>query len=127
LKKVSEVEDPGSIRFIERQWRRERNERIITSTDAAIERRSSSESFEYNNFIVGDRASRVLFSQFEPYVISANDGDVVSVYNWQDGVKIRSFRNGNPEQSRITSLQFINQDDIPLLAVGSGIFLKLIR
>lgn len=90
------------------------------STDAAIERRSSSDSFEYKNFVVGEKASQVLFDQFEPYIISSNDGDVVSVYDWDNGVKIRSFRNGNPEQSRITSLQFINQDDIPLLAVGSS-------
>ena len=44
-----------------------------------------------------------------------------SVFNWEEGSKISSFYNNNPVGSKISSLSFVNEDDLALLAVASGI------
>lgn len=64
----------------------------------------------------------MLYNQFEPYIVTS-ERDIISVYDSKKGVKVRSFVNGNPDESSITMLKFINEDDIPLLAVGSGLCL----
>jgi hypothetical protein len=54
---------------------------------------------------------------------------VGSVYDWKRNVRINRFRNetvreyGSPQPSEITSLSFINEDDIALLLTGTGPFL----
>lgn len=116
------MDDQGSIRFVERQWRRERNEEIAQDATSVLDKVNASTVFQHKSFIHSHaRASLLLFNQFDPYLVAADGRDMVTIYNWVDGIKMRSFKNGNPDESKITSLNFVNDDDIPLLAVGSGV------
>ncbi|KAJ1329987.1 hypothetical protein BSLG_009838 [Batrachochytrium salamandrivorans] len=126
--RVPDVDDPGSIKFIERQWRRERNNKVIQETDA-LYTYSLKGVFEYQwlgaSFDRSETLSFVIMTDFifvvgglMPLVVSADD-QVISIYDWEESTKVNTFSNDNPKGSRITSLQFINEDDATLLLTGS--------
>ena len=79
------MDDPGSLKYVERLWRRERNDKVIeisqTTRDLAgehefkdligtipFEEKDETRNFAGKNFI---------FHQFEPHLISACDNDIV--------------------------------------------------
>lgn len=46
-----------------------------------------------------------------------------SVYDWESGTKLNAFVNTNPYGSRISSLKFINEEDLTLVMAASGVYL----
>ena len=66
-----------------------------------------------------DMTALVLFHPFETALVSADDGSRVSVWDYEDGGRLLSFRNGNPYRSRMTSLKFVNPGHKSLLLVAS--------
>ena len=51
---------------------------------------------------------------------SQDDRDCVSVWDFSRNVQLSRFSNGNPSGSKINDARFMNEDDIPLLMVGSS-------
>lgn len=49
-----------------------------------------------------------------------DDKDSVSVWDWEEGVQLSRFSNGNPVGTRITEIKLLNEDDVALLMTGSG-------
>ena len=41
------------------------------------------------------------------------------IWNWEEGVKLRSFKNRNPAGTRITAIELINDHDLALLLTAT--------
>ena len=116
-----ETEEPGSIDFNERIWRRSRNDRIMLSTqplkDMAANGRWNVPAGVLAN---GAATTKMIFHQFENHLVVADDRDGVTVWDWAREQRLARFSNTNPAGSRITDLRFINEDDVALLMIGSS-------
>ena len=49
-----------------------------------------------------------------------------SVYDWENGTKLNAFVNANPYGSRISSLKFINEEDMTLVMAASGVLVSFL-
>lgn len=68
-----------------------------------------------------------MFHQFEPHLISADDRGNIAVYEWEKNSRLNYFSNGTPKGVPITTLRFVNEDDIALLMTATGASLSLTR
>jgi regulator-associated protein of mTOR len=120
--KVPEPEDPGSIRYNERQYKRERLNKVINDTHPryvlATEHHFDEKLTSFSSDI--GPINLLTFHEFEPWVSVANDKDIISLWNYEKNERINTFSNLNPIGSKITSLKFINEEDIPLIMAGSN-------
>ena len=139
--KPSEADEPGSTDYNEKLWRRNRNDRIISSTQPQKGLAGTSQwnrpSGMFNN--VGQPV-KLVFHQFENHLIATDDRDIVryislipakqylslsltiqfSVWDWKRQYRMNRFSNGNPSGSKITEARLINEDDRALLMTGSS-------
>jgi len=85
-----------------------------------------------------DMASLLLMHPFDPMLVVADDKDgikyhatlispypkaneLIRIWNWEEGGKINTFKNTNAPGTRISAVSFINEMDISMLLVGSGL------
>lgn len=119
--KRDECEEPGSLDYNERLWRRTRNETIIATTQEqkgmAANNSWSDHSGIFDNI---SQPTRLLFHQFEPHLIAADDKDGITIWDWEDSKTLHAFSNANPAGSKITELKLLNEDDKALLMTGSS-------
>ncbi|KAH8148186.1 uncharacterized protein LAJ45_07638 [Morchella importuna] len=119
--KPNEADEPGSVDYNQRLWRRTRNDRIIIDTQPQKERAGSSRWDHVKGFFNNvSQPMRLMFHQFESHLVAVDDKDGVSVWDWDKGVKTNYFSNGNPPGTKITEIKFLNEDDVALLMTGSG-------
>lgn len=116
-----ETDEPGSIEYSSRLWRRNRNETVIQETQ--LQKRLA---------LYGDWSSRlntldnkthpkiIKFAQFEKYLVSADERDDITVFDWEEKSTLAKFSNGNPFGTKVTDLKFLNEDDAALLLTGSS-------
>jgi regulator-associated protein of mTOR len=120
--KDAEAEEPGSLEYNKRLWRRTRNEQIINETQPLKE--IAGVSHWQNTLTVLDndihQPVKLLFHQFEPHLVISDDRDGLFVWDWHQHIRLNSFSNGNKDGARITSTVFLNEDDVALLMVGSS-------
>jgi len=120
--KDAEAEEPGSLEYNKRLWRRTRNELIINETQPLKD--IAGASHWQNQLAVLDNEAhqpvKLLFHQFEPHLVIADDRDGLFVWDWHQHTRLNSFSNGNKDGSKITSTVFLNEDDVALLMVGSS-------
>ncbi|RKF75514.1 Target of rapamycin complex 1 subunit mip1 [Golovinomyces cichoracearum] len=119
--KPNEAEEPGSTEYNERLWRCSRNEAILLETqpqkDIAAYGRWTIPSGLFNN---QTQPNKMVYHQFEDHLAVADDRDTVSIFNWREQARINKFSNGNPENSKVNDIRFINEDDQALLMTGSS-------
>ncbi|KAI9833336.1 MAG: hypothetical protein M1819_003731 [Sarea resinae] len=119
--KPSEADEPGSVDYNQRLWRRTRNEKIIVMTQPQKEQAGSSRwdhaSGFFNN---GGQPMKMCFHQFEDHLAVTDDRDTICIWDWQRQARLSRFSNGNPAGSKITESRFINEDDQALLMTGSS-------
>lgn len=115
-----DADEPGSERYVERVWRKSRNEKIIVETqvqkELAVKGSWTTQVGFLNNVT---QPYRLAFAQFEPHLVVADDKDGVTVWNWIEGTKLTRFCNSNPVGTKIREVKFLNEDDQPLLLTGS--------
>lgn len=119
--KRQEADEPGSMEYTARLWRRNRNESIIQRTQA--QKKLALYGDWSNKIATLDNKTQpkiLKFSQFENYVVSCDDRDNITVFDWVDNLKLSTFSNGNPFGTKITDIKYLNEDDIPLLLSGSS-------
>ena len=64
---------------------------------------------------------KMTFHQFEDHLVVTDNWNTVNVIDYSDAVRrLNCFSNGNPLDSRITDVRFINEDDQALLMTGSS-------
>jgi len=77
--KPTEADEPGSLDYNHRLWRRNRNERIISQTQPQKERAALGKwdhhAGVFNN---GSQPRKVIFHQFESHLVAVDDKDGVS-------------------------------------------------
>ncbi|ANB13751.1 Kog1p [Sugiyamaella lignohabitans] len=117
----TESDEPGSERYLERVWRKSRNEHIIAETqvqkEMAVYGGWSTHVGLLNNLT---QPTKLEFAQFEPHLVGVDDRDGVTVWDWTESTKLNRFCNSNPVGTRITEAKFLNEDDVPLLLTGSS-------
>lgn len=119
--KPNEAEEPGSVEYNARLWRRSRNESILRETQP---QKSHAGSHKWNQQLAlinnGAQPSRMTFHQFEDHLAVADDANTVYVWDWKLQKRKSRFSNGNPEGSKISDIKFINEDDQAFLMTGSS-------
>lgn len=117
----SESDEPGSERYVERMWRKGRNERIIAETqlekDLAARGNWNTQIGFLNNVT---QPIKLAYSQFERHLVAVDDRDGVTVWDWAESTKLNRFCNSNPYRTKITEAKFLNEDDHPMLLTGSS-------
>ncbi|KAK9472050.1 raptor N-terminal caspase like domain-containing protein [Dipodascopsis tothii] len=116
-----ESETPGSVSLNQRKWRRTRNESILAVTqsqkDLALSSPWSAQLALLNN---NTQPTKLVFAQYENHLVSVDDRDGVTIWDWQTKTKLNRFCNMNPPRTKITEAKLINEDDLPLLMTGAG-------
>jgi regulator-associated protein of mTOR len=120
--KPTEADEPGSTDYNGRLWRRNRNDKIIAETqplkDVAVSNRWDVPRGYFDNL---SQPMKMTFHQFEDHLVVTDNWNTVNVIDYSDAVKrLNCFSNGNPLDSRITDVRFINEDDQALLMTGSS-------
>lgn len=120
--KPTEADEPGSTDYNGRLWRRNRNDKIIAETqplkDVAVSNRWDVPRGYFDNL---SQPMKMTFHQFEDHLVVTDSWNTVNVIDYSDTVKrLNCFSNGNPLDSRITDVRFINEDDQALLMTGSS-------
>ena len=118
--RAAEADEPGSVIYTQRKWRRARNEKVlvestITKGPAATKSWNEQIISVYNE----TEATRLLLHQYEPHLVAADEYDCMVVWDWRTGIPLSVIDNHNPSHSRITDMKFINEDDMALLLTGS--------
>jgi regulator-associated protein of mTOR len=119
--KPNEAEEPGSTDYNERLWRRSRNEAILRETQPQKEIAGSGKWTNPSGFFNNQsQPSKMTFHQFEDHLAVSDDRDTICIWDWKKQDRLSRFSNGNPEGSKISDLQFINEDDQAFLLTGSS-------
>jgi regulator-associated protein of mTOR len=119
--KPNEAEEPGSTDYNERLWRRSRNEAILRDTQPQKEIAGSGKWTTPAGFFNNQcQPSKMTFHQFEDHLAVSDDRDTVCVWDWKKSDRLSRFSNGNPEGTKISGMQFINEDDQAFLLTGSS-------
>lgn len=117
----NDPDEPGSTDYNQRLWRRTRNERIIADNQPLKSTAGSSKWTRLEAFLNnGTQPTKMTFHQFDSHLVVADDKDTLTVWDFQRNETLCRFSNGNPEGSRINDAKFMNEDDQPLLMVGSS-------
>lgn len=117
----SEADEPGSLDYNERLWRRNRNDRIIASTQPLKEVASTGRwDVPAGLFTNAAPPMKMIFHQFENHLVVSDEANCLSVWDWTHEKQLSRFNAGNPVGSRISDLRFINEDDQALLMTGSS-------
>ncbi|KAF2643093.1 WD repeat-containing protein-like protein mip1 [Massarina eburnea CBS 473.64] len=121
--KPAEADEPGSMDYNGRLWRRNRNDKIIAETqplkEVAVSHQWTHQHALFDNLT---QPMKISFHQFEDHVVVTDNRDCINVVEYSGGPtrRINCFSNGNPSNSRITQTRFINEDDQALLMTGSS-------
>ncbi|KAL5114241.1 Target of rapamycin complex 1 subunit kog1 [Pleosporales sp. CAS-2024a] len=120
--KPTEADEPGSTDYNGRLWRRNRNDKIIAETqpqkEVAISNRWDVPRGYFDNL---SQPTKLCFHQFEDHLVVTDNRDLVNIIDYSKSVvRTNCFSNGNPADSRITDVRFINEDDQALLMTGSS-------
>ena len=119
--KRKEAEEAGSVEYNARLWRRNRNERILESTQRMKEQAGSSRWDENSGiFDNGVQPQQFAFHQYDNHLAVSDDRDNVRVWDWKAQRILTKFSNANPTGSKITGLRFVNEDDYTILMTGSS-------
>ncbi|KAF9974429.1 hypothetical protein BGZ73_002171 [Actinomortierella ambigua] len=119
--KSVESDEPGSVSYNERLWRRVRNEKTIYENQPLREHAGTGRWDTNIHSIYNDTGvSHLIMHAYEPHMVIADDKRNISVWNWKEGHMLNRFNNNNPKGTAVTCIKFINEDDIAMLLVGSG-------
>ncbi|TFK65446.1 hypothetical protein BDN72DRAFT_196251 [Pluteus cervinus] len=117
----TEIDEPGSIQYNYQVWRQQRNEQIVTETQkqAVI-----AETCTWNRPVTtihgSGHALTMVFHAYDQQLVTANEGDMISVWDWSQRKRLNYFCNGNPKGTSITALDIINQDVGGIILTGSA-------
>lgn len=119
--RANDPDEPGSLDYNQRLWRRTRNERIIAENQPLKGAAGSSKWTRVEGFLNNQsQPMNMTFHQFDNHIAITDDRDTVSIWDFKNNSQLSRFSNGNPAGSRINDAKFLNEDDLPLLMVGSS-------
>ena len=117
----SEIDEPGSEEYVKRLWRRNRNEQTIQETQPQKKLALRGDWNRSLNVLSNKTQPKLIeFMQFEKLLVSTDEKDTVTVWDWENSNIVHKFSNGNPFGTKITDLKILNEDDVPLILTGSS-------
>ena len=121
LRSSCEEDDPMSERGSVLRFRRERNRSIEKSAASRGSKTQDRKKWKQSSILdnASIMSSVLLFHPYENSIAVACGRDEIKLWNYEEGERIGSFRNGNEKPSRITSLSWINPHDDALLLTGT--------
>ncbi|KAI4162767.1 MAG: hypothetical protein LQ342_003654 [Letrouitia transgressa] len=119
--KPGEHDEPGSSDYNLRLWRRNRNEKILESTQP-LKTVAAREKWDVPKGMLQAQSApmKITFHQFEDHLVATDDKDSVLIWDFEKHQLLSHFSNGNPPCSRIEEARFINEDDAALLITGAS-------
>ncbi|KAL5018968.1 hypothetical protein ScPMuIL_004690 [Solemya velum] len=119
VNQLSEQQDPESEIHFKQEYRNLRNSRVRTEAKEE-QMKAGFNRLDEQIFVNQNQGipSVIKFHHYEPELAVA-DKDGVSLWNWEQGTKLGYILNENPRNTRITSLEYINDQDNPLLLCGT--------
>lgn len=117
----TEIDEPGSREYVKRLWRQNRNEQTIQETQPQ-KKMAIRGDWNRSMSVLNNKSQPKLikFMQFEKLLVSTDEKDSVSIWDWDKSQVVTKFSNGNPFGTKITDLKFLNEDDLPLVLTGSS-------
>jgi len=115
-----ESEDETSPSFLEKRWRHNRNDKLRAEAHAT-HRDAGSRKIEKQVAVLDNGSpitSLLLFHPYDPYLVVANAADGISVWDFENCLRINSFSNGNGPGTRMTALSLINDCHNSLVVTG---------
>lgn len=119
-------EDETAPDYSERRWRQQRHEHLVKEANSQLLNKSTNliaKKLDHEVAILEINCqliSSIIFHPFESIVVISDESKNISIWNWEEGVQINQIDNKSPPNSRISSLEFLNEHDNILIAVGSG-------
>ncbi|KAG0172829.1 hypothetical protein DFQ29_008217 [Apophysomyces sp. BC1021] len=117
--RAAEADEPGSVVYTQRKWRRARNEKILLESNATKGTTTSRWDTQVISVYNETEATQLLFHPYESHLVAADAYNCLVVWDWKTGTPLSVIDNRNPSHSRITDMKFINEDDVALLLTGS--------
>lgn len=119
--KSAEADEPGSTQYNRQTWRRQRCERHIAE---AMEQADDAAAARWTRRLgalpLSAPPMRLAFHEYDSHLVTASEGHVLSVWDWDERRLLTSFSNGNHPGSDITALAFVNEEVDALLLAGSA-------
>ncbi|KAE9410212.1 hypothetical protein BT96DRAFT_952907 [Gymnopus androsaceus JB14] len=117
----AEADEPGSIQYNYQIWRQQRNEQTDNETRSQAEVASDRRWDRTVATLIGPAFPlNMAFHSYDQHLVVSNDTDIVTVWDWTHKKRLRSFRNGNPKGTSITSLHIINQNVGGIITTASA-------
>ncbi|XP_076312288.1 regulatory associated protein of MTOR complex 1 isoform X2 [Tachypleus tridentatus] len=115
---VDEV-DVESSQYLEREIRFKRN--ALCRMGVAEEQKKVDIGRLDEQIFINKNTSIPSVIQFHPYesYFVVSDKDSYSIWDWEQGLILSNNANGNPVNTRITAMDFLNSHDLALLLIGS--------
>eukprot|EP01133_Synstelium_polycarpum_P018713 gene18713-22384_t len=119
------TEDLESPESVEKKWRHARNESIILESKDTVQNVVNQPHKAFPQIGIfsesnGQAVSLLAFHPFEPVLVTTDGQNNVSVWNWEDSVRINSFNNNNHGGTGITSLKLINDFDSSMVMTAAN-------
>ena len=113
--------DESSPETMERDWRVKRQTKYLEEIQSQIEtaHKRKFDQISLMNDNETDVAGLMELHPSEPLCIVSDTRNKVSVWNWEDSTKIKSFSNLNSSSSRISCLSLANTQDQFMILMGS--------
>ncbi|KAJ3813805.1 hypothetical protein F5876DRAFT_34250 [Lentinula aff. lateritia] len=117
----AEADEPGSTQYNYQIWRQQRNEQVDNETRSQAEVASDRRWDRTVAYFHGlPHPLNLAFHSYDQHLVASNDTDIITVWDWTRNKRLRSFRNGNPKGTSITSLHIINQNVGGIITTGSA-------
>ncbi|KAK2464771.1 hypothetical protein APHAL10511_003189 [Amanita phalloides] len=117
----AEADEPGSVQYNYQVWRQQRNEQVISDTQAQA---PLAEHCRWDKQVatlqINGCPLTMAFHSYDHHLVVANEHDMISVWDWAQRTRLNYFCNGNPSGTSITSLHIINQDVGGIIVTGSS-------
>ncbi|EPX74876.1 WD repeat protein [Schizosaccharomyces octosporus yFS286] len=112
----NEDDEPGSICYNQRLWRRNRNEKLIYQTRPLAELSGNNhwnqQVSSVNNVFT---PKKLIFHQFEDQLVSLSTNNLIQVWDWSRSKCLNAFKTDANLRSDVMDMQLLNEDDIALL------------
>lgn len=114
-------DEPGSLPYTRQVWRRNRDSEILET--AAIRGHTAPQrswSHPHGSWRLPFSPARMAFHQFDSHAAFSDEGSHVIVSDWRTGAQLCSFNNGNPKDTSVTSLHFVDEEVGGAIVAGSS-------
>ena len=119
--KVPDEQDPGSLKFNQRKWRQQLNARVLEES-TALWPVAAFRTFDDPITTLPDPTliTHLALHGYEDWILTSDVTDGLTLWDTRTSSRVSVWDNLNPATSKISSLGFINEQDLGLVYAGSS-------